>query len=102
MGDMGEIFNFMRQRDRERRHRNLAKANERVEHKTDSIAWIKHTDVHWQTKIGPNTLDFWPSTNRFRYLGRTHVGDVYGFIKNQEKKFKAQQAKESKSEESPF
>lgn len=74
MGDMGEIFNAMRERDKERRHRNLGAA--------DPSGWTVHTNVHWSRELAGHRLDYWPSRNKFRWKGKTHCGDVDGFIRN--------------------
>ena len=76
MGDMGEIFNAMRQHDKERRERNLKAA--------DPTGWTIHTDVHWSRDLAGSRLDYWPSRNKFRWKGKTHCGDVQGFIHNRE------------------
>ena len=74
MGDMGEIFNAMRERDKERRHRNLEVA--------DPTGWTIHTAVHWSRDLAGERLDYWPSRNKFRWKGKTRTGDVNGFIRN--------------------
>jgi hypothetical protein len=76
MGDMGEIFNAMREQDKERRERNLANAN--------SEGWTKHTVYHWSRELNGKRLDYWPSRNKFQYEGRVMCGDVSGFIKKRE------------------
>jgi hypothetical protein len=73
MGDMGEIFNAMREADRWRRHRNLTAA--------DPTEWTVHTDVHWSRTLDGDRLDYWPSRNKFRWRGKTYCGDVRGFIR---------------------
>lgn len=74
MGDMREDFEALRQADSVRRNRNLSTAN--------PTGWIQHTDYHWSRTLNGKRLDYWPSRNRFRYEGRTMVGDVEGFIRN--------------------
>ena len=43
MGDMGEVFNAMREMDAERRSRNLAAA--------DPTGWTIHTEYHWSRDL---------------------------------------------------
>jgi len=76
MGDMGEIFNAMRERDKQRRSDNLASA--------DPTGWTQHTPVHWSRVLLGDRLDYWPSRNKFRWRGKTHHGDVMGFVRNRE------------------
>jgi hypothetical protein len=76
MGDMAEIFNAMREADKERRQRNLASA--------DQTGWTVHSAVHWSRDLAGHRLDYWPSRNKFRWLGFTYCGDVNGFIRNRE------------------
>jgi len=77
MGDMGEVFNAMKREDARRRERNLQSA-------TDDGGWKKHTAYHWSRDLNGDRLDFWPSRNRFHFQGRTHTGDVRGFIRRRE------------------
>ena len=78
MGDMIEDFKFLKQRDKERRERNLRSA--------DPEGWTQHTMHHWSRMVAGKKLNYWPSRNKFQYDGgRVMVGDVVGFIRNQEK-----------------
>ena len=76
MGDMGEIFNAMRESDKARRHKNLEAA--------DPSGWTIHASTHWSRDLNGHRLDYWPSRNKFRYKNRTYTGDVKGFIRNRE------------------
>lgn len=79
MSDMGEVFRVMKEQDKERKQRNLAAA--------DPTGWTKHTEHHWSRMVAGKKLNYWPSRNKFQYAGeRVMVGDVVGFIRNQEKK----------------
>lgn len=73
MGDMGEIFNAMREMDRERKERNLAAA--------DPAGWTVHTPWHWSRDLAGSRLDYWPSRNKFQWQGKVMCGDVQGFIR---------------------
>lgn len=73
MGDMAEVFTHMRERDRERKDRNLKAANPE--------GWTKHTMYHWSRDLNGKRLDYWPSRNKFQYQKRVMCGDVVGFIK---------------------
>ena len=76
MGDMAEIFNAMRDANKQRRERNL--------NKFDPTGWTRHTEYHYSRLLNGKRLDYWPSRNRFQYEGRVMVGDVLGFIRNRE------------------
>ena len=76
MGDMGEVFNAMREANKERRERNL--------NKFDPTGWNKHTEYHFSRQLNGKKIDYWPSRNRFQYDGRVMTGDVVGFIKKRE------------------
>jgi hypothetical protein len=76
---MGEIFNAMSERDKERRHRNLENAIA-----THPEGWTMHSAVHWSRGLAGARLDYWPSRQKFRWKGRTYTGDVIGFIRNRE------------------
>lgn len=77
MGDMGEVFNAMREADKERKRRNLAVA--------DPSGWTVHTEHHWSRMLAGKRLDYWPSRNKFQYDGRVMTGDVNGFINRRER-----------------
>lgn len=77
MGDVGEYFKEHREWDRERKKRNLAKA--------DPEGWHKHGEYHWSRDLLGHKLDYWPSRNKFMWKGKVHTGDVVGFIRNREK-----------------
>lgn len=44
--------------------------------------WTKHTAYHWSTMLNGNRLDFWPTKDKWMYLGKIGVGDVDKFIKD--------------------
>lgn len=77
MGDMGDIYNAMKQHDKERKKKNLENANPN--------GWKKHTQYHWSQILNGERLDYWPSRNKFQYQGKIHCGDVDGFIRNRNK-----------------
>lgn len=77
MGDVGEYWNDHREWDKQRKERNLAKA--------DPTGWEIHTDYHWSRDLNGKRLDYWPSRNKFQYQGRVMTGDVIGFIKKRDK-----------------
>lgn len=77
MGDMGEMFNAMRDADKERRERNLATAN--------PDGWKQHTEYHWSRVLQGKRLDYWPSRNKFQHNGRIMTGNVDGYIRKREK-----------------
>jgi len=76
MGDMGEMFNAMRARRKERRRAALASA--------DPTGWTIHTSYHWSRLLGDKRLDYWPSTNKWQYDGRVMTGNVLEFISRKE------------------
>lgn len=76
MGDMAEVFNAMRDADKERRHKNLAKA--------DPEGWTQHTSYHWSRTLNGKRLDYWPSRNKWQYEGRVMCGDIDGFIRKRQ------------------
>ena len=77
MGDMEEIFNAMREANKERKEKNLANASPE--------GWKIHTEYHWSRVLEGARLDYWPSRNKFMHNGKIMCGDVKGYIKNREK-----------------
>ena len=77
MGDMGEIFRAHKEAGKERRERNLDKA--------DPTGWTEHTPYHWSRKLNGKRLDYWPSRNKWQYEGRIMCGNVKAFIEKHKK-----------------
>jgi hypothetical protein len=42
--------------------------------------WIKYSIVHWQTTVDGDILDYWPTKSKWRFRGKTQVGNVEKFI----------------------
>jgi len=76
MGDMGDLFNALKEHNKERKRKNLESAN--------SEGWNKHTAYHWSRTLNDKRLDYWPSRNKFQYENRMMYGDVDGFIRKRE------------------
>ena len=76
MGDMAEVFREMDKLDKERRYRNLANA--------DPTGWAIHTEWHWSRLLCGERVDYWPTKNKWRWLGKMYHGDIKGFIRNRE------------------
>lgn len=75
---MVEAFKIMKEHHRQRRKKNLENA--------DPTGWHQYTEYHWWCWLNGAKLQYWPSRNKFMYKGKVMVGDVDGFIRNQEKK----------------
>jgi len=43
--------------------------------------WQVHTAWYYSKMLNGNRLDYWPSKNKYRYKGKTEIGDVFEFIK---------------------
>lgn len=72
MGDMGDIFNAMRDLKKERKAQRLEKANPE--------GWLQHTEYHWSRMLNGKKLNYWPSTGKFEYNNIIKHGDVMKFI----------------------
>jgi len=53
MGDMGDVFNTMREQTREHRARMLQRA--------DTEGWEQITPYHYRRTFGAVTIEWWPS-----------------------------------------
>lgn len=78
MGDMGEIFNAVKAEKKARRAAALDEA--------DTSGFTQHSPHHFSTTLLGDRLDWWPSSTKFRWRGKTYTGGVHGFIKNKEKR----------------
>jgi hypothetical protein len=74
MSDMTEEFDFLKREAKLRKKANLQNANPE--------GWTQHTEFHWSRILQGDRMDYWPSTNRFRYRGVTRYGGVEGYIRN--------------------
>jgi hypothetical protein len=81
MGDMREYFDALKEYHKERRDKNY---NMALEHEgLRSLEFVCHTDWHWQTILQGDYLDYWPSSSRWRWRGKTSRGtpdSLYNFI----------------------
>lgn len=69
MGDMGELFNAMRDGTKAHRAKMLAGAN--------TEGWQRHTEWHYSRMFNGKRMDWWPSGGKAQYDGRM----VYGHRK---------------------
>jgi hypothetical protein len=46
----------------------------------DESGWNKFSSSHFWRMVCGERLDYWPSTKRYRYGGKTSQGDVLAFI----------------------
>ena len=73
MGDAGEDFKVIKERNKERKKANLKRANPN--------GWNIHTKYHWSRTLNGKRLDYWPSKNKWQYEGWVTSGDVDSFIR---------------------
>lgn len=76
MGDMGEHFREADAFFKKRRKAHLDAF--------DPEGWTKHSEHHYSRTLQGERLDYWPSRQKFRWKGKTHTGDVMGFIRNRD------------------
>lgn len=50
--------------------------------KKTSHNWAFRSQFHCQTTLNGDTLDYWPTTHRWRFRGKTWYGDVLRFIED--------------------
>lgn len=102
MGDMKEVFNAMRESDKERRWNNLVKAKNHTSlyhegckilettpegvkvHVKFLSLFTKHTIWHYSTVLDGDRLDYWPTKNKWRWRDKNYVGaphQMEGFLK---------------------
>lgn len=67
-----EIFDAIKEQRRERRSKRLKS--------TDDFGWSKHTDTHWYRMIDGEKLHYWPSANKWLYMGRYYRGGLPAWI----------------------
>lgn len=65
MGDMGDIFNGMKDAAKVHRFEMLARA--------DTTGWKRHDEYHFSRKFGGKTLHWWPSGGKAMWNGGTMI-----------------------------
>lgn len=88
MGDMGDFYRDWNEDKKRRKAKNLEQADSALR---GAEGWKVHTDHHWQYTLNGDLLDYWPSTNKWRWRNKTHNGNVnnlLAFIKKQERRGK--------------
>jgi hypothetical protein len=66
MGDMGELFNDMKENTKAHRAEMLRKAN--------TEGWKRHTEWHYSRTFNGKRMDWWPSGGKAQYDGRMIYG----------------------------
>lgn len=79
--DMGGLFKARKRYVQAKREQNLEKA-----YKERDERWTVHSEYHWSTTLCSEKLDYWPSSTKFRWKGKTYVGGVEGFIRKHERR----------------
>lgn len=77
MDEKLEYWAAYREAQREKRKKNLAKANTK--------GWTEHTPHHFSRDLLGHKLDWWPSSNKFMWKGKVMNGRVEDFIRKREK-----------------
>ena len=67
MGDMGELFNAMKESTKAHRAEMLKKAN--------TEGWNRHTEWHYSRTFNGKRMDWWPSGGKAQYDGRMIYGN---------------------------
>jgi len=74
LGEMGEVFRLMTEMQKKRKSQRLKAAKPFIKHLT------RHTDWHYSTMLGPERVDYWPTTSKWRCFDRNYHGDVLDFM----------------------
>lgn len=72
MGDMGEGFRVIREAKQAQRNKNF-KANAA---RFEKEGWGSYTGTHWYKYINGNKVDYWPTSNKYYYLGVYYRGSL--------------------------
>ena len=72
--------NFMKKLSKSKRKIYEQIVEQRVNEAFEKL-WRVHTDWYYSKMLNGNRLDYWPSKNKYRYKGKTEIGDVFEFIK---------------------
>lgn len=84
MGDMGELFRAWNEHKQKAKFRNLSNAKAALDVFQEMPYFTMHTEYHWSLwldKDDPTTrVDYWPSTNKWRYRNRNTQGNVQSFM----------------------
>lgn len=87
MSDMGDMFREMRMAKQRRRHENLVAETALMEADLDNT-WSRHRVDHFSLELEGHTLQWWPSSRKWHWCGKTYHGkytDLQAFIRNRRK-----------------
>jgi len=78
MGDMGDIFRAWDEYKRQVKVDNLAAATTQFSAWEGAMPdWTRHTEYHWSRPLAGARMDYWPSTGKWRWRGKTYRGTPY-------------------------
>jgi hypothetical protein len=80
MGDMKEAFELLTRSKKERKIERLINA------KPYLTAFKKHTQWHYATILQEEILDYWPTTNKWRWKYKNYYGDIEDLLNFIEKR----------------
>jgi len=75
--DINEVFRAIKEENRRIKERNLEEARPILKF------FKKYTEYHYALKLKNKRLDYWPSTNKWRYDDKTYHGNskkMYQFL----------------------
>lgn len=76
--------------------------NVEVGHRVGPNEWTKFSDIHWGRLVLGKRMDYWPTTGRFNWRGKTMFGDPEAFINElmeEHRKFQRQVMQEAIGEQ---
>jgi hypothetical protein len=84
------LWKHWKYHNHQRKVDNLTKNTDALHSASDTAPkgdWIQHTEYHFSYLLNRSRLDYWPSTNKWRWNGRNYSGtirDLFNFIKKRE------------------
>lgn len=72
MSDMGDIYRAAREDEKRQKHDNLGKFR--------PDGWVYVTPYWFRRTVLGSVLDYWPSTRKYRWRGKTYRGQAEPFI----------------------
>lgn len=80
MGDMGDFYRdwdaYVKEKKAER-HGDAQKVFFDAWQGPPMPGWTRHTPYHWSRMLDADRMDYWPSTGKWRWRGKTYYGTPY-------------------------
>lgn len=88
MGDMRDEFDALKEYNKERRAKNFAEFKSLEDILVEVYHFKRHTEWHYNVMLDCDLLNYWPSSSKWHWRGKTYHGrtrHLLNFLENRKK-----------------